>query len=119
MKGISQYTYILDDSSDEDGVNASVEREEESSEDGEEEEEDDDEDGEEEEDDDEVGINIYTELNYFDQLNFQGDLEFARNMKEEPGSSSGCTAVVALLKGTELFVANAGDSRCIICRNGS
>ncbi|CAH1154102.1 unnamed protein product [Phaedon cochleariae] len=47
------------------------------------------------------------------------DLEFARNMKEEPGSDSGCTAVVALLKGNELYVANAGDSRCIVCRNGN
>ncbi|CAK1545306.1 unnamed protein product [Leptosia nina] len=37
---------------------------------------------------------------------------------EEPGNDSGCTAVVALLRGTELFVANAGDSRCIICREG-
>ncbi|XP_057656082.1 probable protein phosphatase CG10417 isoform X3 [Diorhabda carinulata] len=46
------------------------------------------------------------------------DLEFTKNMKEEPGSDSGCTAVVALLKGNELYVANAGDSRCIVCRNG-
>ncbi|XP_044261089.1 probable protein phosphatase 2C 21 [Tribolium madens] len=38
--------------------------------------------------------------------------------KEEPGSDSGCTAVVALLKGNKLYVANAGDSRCIVCRNG-
>ncbi|CAG9831926.1 unnamed protein product [Diabrotica balteata] len=44
--------------------------------------------------------------------------EFARNMKDEPGSDSGCTAVVALLKGNELYVANAGDSRCIVCRDG-
>lgn len=35
-----------------------------------------------------------------------------------PGSSSGCTAVVALLKDNELFVANAGDSRCVVCRDG-
>lgn len=46
------------------------------------------------------------------------DFEFTKNMKEEPGSDSGCTAVVALLKGNELYVANAGDSRCIVCRNG-
>ena len=31
---------------------------------------------------------------------------------------SGCTAVVALLRGNELYVANAGDSRCVLCRNG-
>ena len=30
---------------------------------------------------------------------------------EEPGNDSGCTAVIALLAGTKLFVANAGDSR--------
>ncbi|XP_053625016.1 uncharacterized protein LOC128683413 [Plodia interpunctella] len=40
------------------------------------------------------------------------------SMTEEPGNDSGCTAVVALLKGNELFVANAGDSRCIVCREG-
>ncbi|XP_075969706.1 protein phosphatase 1G isoform X2 [Anticarsia gemmatalis] len=40
------------------------------------------------------------------------------SMTEEPGNDSGCTAVVALLRGNELYVANAGDSRCIICREG-
>nr|2I0O_A Chain A, Ser/Thr phosphatase [Anopheles gambiae] len=36
----------------------------------------------------------------------------------EPGKDSGCTAVVALLHGKDLYVANAGDSRCVVCRNG-
>ena len=36
----------------------------------------------------------------------------------QPGSDSGCTAVVALLRGRDLFVANAGDSRCVVCREG-
>ena len=36
----------------------------------------------------------------------------------QPGNDSGCTAVVALIRGTKLFVANAGDSRCIVCRDG-
>ncbi|KAJ0180603.1 hypothetical protein K1T71_004007 [Dendrolimus kikuchii] len=40
------------------------------------------------------------------------------SMTEEPGNDSGCTAVVALLRDNELYVANAGDSRCIICREG-
>lgn len=31
---------------------------------------------------------------------------------------SGCTAVVAVLKGNDLYVANAGDSRCVLCRDG-
>ncbi|XP_012055921.1 PREDICTED: probable protein phosphatase CG10417 [Atta cephalotes] len=37
---------------------------------------------------------------------------------EKPGSDSGCTAVVAILKENELYVANAGDSRCVLCRDG-
>jgi len=37
---------------------------------------------------------------------------------EEPGRDSGCTAVVALLRGNNLYVANAGDSRCVVSRNG-
>jgi protein phosphatase 1G len=31
---------------------------------------------------------------------------------------AGCTAVVAVKKGAELFVANAGDSRGVLCRGG-
>jgi len=40
------------------------------------------------------------------------------DFNEEPGNDSGCTAVVALLVGRDLYVANAGDSRCVVCRNG-
>lgn len=43
---------------------------------------------------------------------------FTSSMREEPGTDSGCTAVVALLHGDKLYVANAGDSRCIVCRDG-
>ncbi|ENN75443.1 hypothetical protein D910_03774 [Dendroctonus ponderosae] len=95
-------TFVSENSSDEEGVNVSVEggSEEESSD------ADDEEEAEEEEDDDELDDD-------------EQDLEFARNMKEEPGSDSGCTAVVAILKERELYVANAGDSRCIVCRNGN
>uniref|UniRef100_A0A1B6ML21 protein-serine/threonine phosphatase n=1 Tax=Graphocephala atropunctata TaxID=36148 RepID=A0A1B6ML21_9HEMI len=47
------------------------------------------------------------------------DVEYpGMDVKEEPGSDSGCTAVVALLVGSELWVANAGDSRCVVCRDG-
>uniref|UniRef100_A0A0C9RAM4 protein-serine/threonine phosphatase n=1 Tax=Fopius arisanus TaxID=64838 RepID=A0A0C9RAM4_9HYME len=46
----------------------------------------------------------------------EDDGEF--NITEEPGADSGCTAVVAILQGNELFVANAGDSRCVLCRDG-
>lgn len=37
---------------------------------------------------------------------------------DEPGQDSGCTAVVAVVRQNQLLVANAGDSRCVICRNG-
>ncbi|XP_018576216.1 probable protein phosphatase 2C 21 [Anoplophora glabripennis] len=87
------------DDDDEDGVNAAIEVE--GSEESSAEEEGDEEEDEEDIDDED-----------------EEDLEFGNNMKEEPGSDSGCTAVVALLRGNELYVANAGDSRCIVCRNG-
>lgn len=35
-----------------------------------------------------------------------------------PGFDSGCTAVLALLREDKLYVANAGDSRCVVCRDG-
>lgn len=34
------------------------------------------------------------------------------------GPSAGCTAVVALMHGDQLLVANAGDSRCVVSENG-
>ncbi|KAL8130036.1 hypothetical protein V2J09_019191 [Rumex salicifolius] len=34
------------------------------------------------------------------------------------GPTSGCTAVVAVVKDNQLIVANAGDSRCVISRGG-
>ena len=36
---------------------------------------------------------------------------------EKPAYDSGCTAVVAILKGDHLVVANAGDSRCVVARD--
>ncbi|XP_039594215.1 protein phosphatase 1G [Polypterus senegalus] len=36
----------------------------------------------------------------------------------EPGSDSGTTAVVAVIRGNQLIVANAGDSRCVVSENG-
>ncbi|XP_058830511.1 probable protein phosphatase CG10417 [Topomyia yanbarensis] len=48
----------------------------------------------------------------------EADEAFMNNITDEPGKDSGCTAVVALLHDKELFVANAGDSRCVVCRDG-
>lgn len=36
----------------------------------------------------------------------------------QPGSDSGTTAVVALIRGKQLIVANAGDSRCVVSEHG-
>lgn len=55
-----------------------------------------------EEDDDEDGL----------------DDAFMSSMETGPAKASGCTAVVALLIGRDLYVANAGDSRCIVSRAG-
>jgi len=38
---------------------------------------------------------------------------------EDVNCMAGCTAVVALIKGNKLYVANAGDSRCVLCRGGN
>ncbi|XP_001659319.2 probable protein phosphatase CG10417 [Aedes aegypti] len=70
----------------------------------------------EEEEDDEEGEGEYDEEEE-DYMN-EEDEAFMNNITDEPGKDSGCTAVVALLHDKELFVANAGDSRCVVCRNG-
>lgn len=68
---------------------------------------------EDEEEDDDVGEYDAEE----DYMN-EEDEAFMNNITDEPGKDSGCTAVVALLHDKELFVANAGDSRCVVCRSG-
>ncbi|XP_019554297.3 probable protein phosphatase CG10417 [Aedes albopictus] len=69
-----------------------------------------------EEEDEEEGEGEYDEEEE-DYMN-EEDEAFMNNITDEPGKDSGCTAVVALLHDKELFVANAGDSRCVVCRNG-
>uniref|UniRef100_A0A671YMP9 protein-serine/threonine phosphatase n=1 Tax=Sparus aurata TaxID=8175 RepID=A0A671YMP9_SPAAU len=43
---------------------------------------------------------------------------FPMFMHSQPGSDSGTTAVVALIRGKQLIVANAGDSRCVVSERG-
>ncbi|CAG9760876.1 unnamed protein product [Ceutorhynchus assimilis] len=74
--------------------------------------------GEDEADDEAEDEDVEEEEDERDDDDEDEDSDFTENIKEEPGSDSGCTAVVAILKGCDLYVANAGDSRCIICRNG-
>ncbi|KAG2431539.1 hypothetical protein HXX76_009553 [Chlamydomonas incerta] len=47
-----------------------------------------------------------------------GSTEEAAESPEEELVQAGCTAVVAVKFGNELFVANAGDSRGVLCRAG-
>ncbi|XP_043253841.1 probable protein phosphatase CG10417 [Colletes gigas] len=49
---------------------------------------------------------------------YNDDNDSALLKPPEPGYDSGCTAVVAIMKGNELYVANVGDSRCVLCSNG-
>lgn len=37
--------------------------------------------------------------------------------KDVPGMDSGCTAVVVLIVDNQVFIANAGDSRAVLCRD--
>jgi len=53
-----------------------------------------------------------------DNLKTMYETLYKKSNNLEPGNDSGCTAVVALLVGRELYVANAGDSRCVVCRDG-
>ncbi|XP_015111433.1 probable protein phosphatase 2C 11 [Diachasma alloeum] len=75
----------------------------------------DDDEDEEDDDDDEVEDE---ESEVDDEEDEMDDDDGEFNITEEPGADSGCTAVVALLQGNELYVANAGDSRCVLCRDG-
>jgi protein phosphatase 1G len=47
-----------------------------------------------------------------------GQAEEGAESPEEELVQAGCTAVVAVKVGTELYVANAGDSRGVLCRGG-
>uniref|UniRef100_A0A2M4ABA6 protein-serine/threonine phosphatase n=2 Tax=Anopheles triannulatus TaxID=58253 RepID=A0A2M4ABA6_9DIPT len=115
---------VVDDDSDEDDESDSDEEfppvaeptDTSSTEDGNEEEADNGEECSEEEDDVEEEYEEEEEEEE-DYMN-EEDEAFMRNISDEPGKDSGCTAVVALLHGKDLYVANAGDSRCVVCRKG-
>lgn len=48
----------------------------------------------------------------------QKDLPESSNSNIIVDSFAGCTAIVALIKGKQLYVANAGDSRCVLAEEG-
>lgn len=80
---------------------------------------------EDEEDDDEDEDDDYEDEDEEDDDDEEDDENFDLNgqpgmgMDGRPGYDSGCTAVVALLRDNKhLYVANAGDSRCVVCRDG-
>ncbi|XP_064411522.1 protein phosphatase 1G [Latimeria chalumnae] len=103
---------------------------EDSEDESEEAEEEDDDDSEECSEEDEEGEGDYSsedddEEEEEDEEGDDGDAEEEDDMmlpgmdgKEEPGSDSGTTAVVALIRGKQLIVANAGDSRCVVSEGG-
>lgn len=49
----------------------------------------------------------------------EDDDMFAMPSGDTPGVDSGTTACVAVIKGSTIYVANAGDSRCVLCRGDS
>ncbi|RZF36595.1 hypothetical protein LSTR_LSTR010706 [Laodelphax striatellus] len=88
-----------DEEDDDEGDSVAVEMGDDDDDEDDDEEEEDEDDDEEEEDGDDARFSV---------------------LPEEPGMDSGCTAVVALVVGgRQLFVANAGDSRCVVCRSGT
>ena len=98
---------------DEEDENYSGEEDDDDDEEDDEEDEDEssDEDYEEDEDDDEEEDD--------EEKSDEDDYLGAAGGVSRPGFDSGCTAVVALLHDNKrLYVANAGDSRCVVCRDG-
>ena len=53
------------------------------------------------------------------QVGEEGDNGENCKLMYGPGKSSGSTAVVAIMRGLDLYVANAGDSRCIVSQKGT
>ncbi|XP_033097965.1 probable protein phosphatase 2C 11 [Anneissia japonica] len=106
IKNTERRDVVLDDVDSEDDDEEEYDAEEDEEDDDDEEEEDEDEEDEEEDEEEKEvsGSNV-------EDYGFPG--------REEPGSDSGCTAVVAILRDNELVVANAGDSRCVLSRGSN
>lgn len=74
---------------------------------------------EEDEDEDESDDEDYENDESDEEEDSDGNDYPISNGVSKPGFDSGCTAVVAVLRDNKkLYVANAGDSRCIVCRDG-
>uniref|UniRef100_A0A6G1SNS3 protein-serine/threonine phosphatase n=1 Tax=Aceria tosichella TaxID=561515 RepID=A0A6G1SNS3_9ACAR len=108
-----------DDDDDDDDEDDDGSSDDDADEGGDDEEEDDDEGEEEEEEEDDGGDLLSGRMMAFRKLNQR--LNKAQPVKiHKPGMDSGCTVVVALAKDKKLYVASAGDSRCImIMRDGT
>lgn len=96
-----------------------------SDDDDEEDDEDDDEEGESgsdsEDDDDDDDEEEDDEEDSEDDDDFQGIGGLDSHMSNAyttPGGGSGCTAIAAVVLGNTLYVANVGDSRCVLSRDG-
>ncbi|KAJ8032980.1 Protein phosphatase 1G [Holothuria leucospilota] len=98
---------VEEEDDDEDYEGGEVEDEDGDGADGEDDEEEEDEEEEEEEEEEE-----------FDEEEDDDDNVTPVHGNEEPGSDSGTTACVAVVRGNEVIVANIGDSRCVLSREG-
>lgn len=59
------------------------------------------------------------EAKNYSRAMFDGFLAIDRHLLgQHPRDRSGCTAVSLLIVGDEMYCANAGDSRCVLCRDG-
>lgn len=81
------------------------------------EENDDEEDDEEDYEDDEEDSDDDDDLDD-DEFEDSDGVDF-QSGSDEVGKDSGTTAIVSVIQGNKLYVANVGDSRCVLCRNGA